>query len=325
MNKDYIQNLRYKLQKRVRKLNSADYQVFHFAVKQFWGFLNSHTVLKGILDDLELRTRHTEAVANQAINEKKASPIFNSELENVGLSYFFLKKCAASTNQFFEITLAHKYYSDSPKHDDALDYFKQLFLEALYDYIDEQLDDQKAILAQLRRYKHKCEWFQRNRLFSMWEENTAKGEKLLALHLYDYLHDQGIDFVIEPSSISGEVDLVAAQKSNDPLVADVKIFNPEKSKGASYLAKGFHRIYQYTLDYNEPFGYLIIFKTCEQDLKFSLANKEQDTLLILHNNKSIFLITIDVFPHNTSASKRGTLRTVEINESDFVKVAEQGL
>lgn len=323
MDKDFVQNLRYKLQKRVRKLNSANYQVFHFAVKQFWGFLNSHTVLKGILDDLDLRVKHTEAIADQAINEKDASPIFDTELENVGLSYFFLKKCAVSTNRFFEINLAHK-YSDSSKHDDALDYFKELFMETLYEYIDEQLDDQKAILAQLRRYKHKCEWFQRNRLFSMWEENTEKGEKLLALHLYDYLHDQGIDFVIEPSSISGEVDLIAAQKSDDPLVADVKIFNPDKSKGVSYLAKGFHQIYQYTLDYNEPFGYLIIFKTCEQDLKFSLANKEQDTPLILHNNKTIFLITIDIFPHDTSASKRGVLKSIEINESDFVKIQEQG-
>ena len=53
MNAEYIQNLRYKLQKRVRRLNSMEYQVFHFSLKQFQGFLKSYPIFVGILDDLE--------------------------------------------------------------------------------------------------------------------------------------------------------------------------------------------------------------------------------------------------------------------------------
>ena len=89
---------------------------------------------------------------------------------------------------------------------------------------------------------------------------------------------------------------MAAQNSEDPLIADVKIFCPDKSKNKSYIIQGFRQIYQYTLDYNEPFGYLIIFKTSDRDIKFSLQDSTQKTPLINYNNKTIFFFVIDIFP-----------------------------
>ena len=175
--------------------------------------------------------------------------------------------------------------------------------------MDEQLEDQRVILALLRRYKHKCEWFQREHLFDLWESNTQKGEKNLSMHLYEWLYDQGLDFVIEPSSASGEADLIAAQQSKNPLVADVKIFNPDKGRGIQYIAQGFNQIYLYTQDYNEAFGYLIIFNTSGKDLKFAVANQTQGIPSVTHNNKTLFILTIDIFPHEASASKRGLLET----------------
>jgi len=135
------------------------------------------------------------------------------------------------------------------------------------------------------------------------------------LNLYEYLHDQGLDFMIEPFSVSGEVDLIAAQKTDDPLIADAKIFTSRKGK--TDFARWFNQIYIYTCDYNEPFGYLIIFKICEEDLRFALTNQTQSTPFVIHNNKTIFLITIDIFPYEAPASKRGLLKAIEINEQDF--------
>jgi hypothetical protein len=259
--------------------------------------------------------------AGKIVAEHRAL-VFDNELENAAASYFVIKTCVESGDQRVEATVGFTYHRGTNLNE-GLEYFKSLFLEPLYEYLDEQIDDQKAILALLRRYKHKCEWFQRDHLFTLWSEDTKRGEKNLALHLYEYLHDQGLDFVIEPSSVSGEVDLVAAQESDEPLIADVKIFNPEKGKGTAYIAKGFNQIYIYTLDYNEPFGYLIIYKTCEEDLRFALANQEQSTPFVIHNNKTIFLVTIDIFPYESSASKRGPLRTVEITEEDLIRIIEE--
>lgn len=321
MNSEYVQNLRYKLQKRFRRLNSVDHHVFHFSLKQFLGFLSSHPVLAGILEDMERRYAPGEAEAEKIV--KKHEPLlFENEKEYAGASYFVIKKCAESNDQMVEVGIG-RLYNRQREFNECLDFFRSFFLETFYEYVDEQLDDQRAILALLRRYKHKCEWFQRDKLFQLWQNETGRGEKLLSLQLYEYLHDQGMDFLIEPASVSGEVDLIASQKTEDPLIADAKIFNPDKGKGKDYIARGFNQIYLYTLDYNEPFGYLIIFKTCEEDLRFALANQTQSTPFVIHNNKTIFLVTIDICPHETSASKRGHLMAVEITEQELIRIVEE--
>lgn len=321
MNGAHLQNLRYKLQKRVRRLNSAGYEVFHFSLKQFWGFLIGNPILLGVMEDLERRYPEAEVEAEKIVKENQAL-LFDTEIENVSTAYFVIKKCVESEEQLIEAHIGGSYNNES-NFNEMLEYFKSFFLELFYEYLDEQLDDQRSILALLRRYKHKCEWFQRDKLFGLWEGDTTKGEKLLALHLYEYLHEQGIDFSIEPGSVSGKADLIAAQNSDDPLIADAKVFNPEKSKGASYIAKGFNQVYIYTLDFNETFGYLIIFKTCKEDLKFALTNQTQSTPFIIHNNKTIFIVTIDIYPHDTSASKRGILKTVEITEKTLIEFVEE--
>ena len=271
----------------------------------------------GILYDLERRCPSMEPEVEKIVNGQAI--VAENELENAAISYFVVRKCVECDKPMPEVEVGFT-YSNGVKYDDSLAYFRSLFLEPLYEYLDEQLDDQRAALALLRRYKHKCEWFQRNYLYDLWDKDTTKGEKHLALHLYEYLYDQGLDFVIEPWSISGEVDLIAAQKSDEPLIADAKIFNPEKGKGKEYIAKGVNQIYRYTMDYNKPFGYLIIYKTCEEDLRFALSNQEQSTPFVIHNNKTIFLVTIDIFPYETSASKRGPLKSVEITEQDLIRI-----
>jgi hypothetical protein len=220
-----------------------------------------------------------------------------------------------------EIGIGHNLTSDT-HHDSALEAFRTAFIEPVHEYLDEQMDDQRAILALLRRYKHKCESFQRRQLFGLWSSNTAKGEELLAFHLYEYLHDRGVNLAIEPYSESGRVDMVAAQNSDDPLIADAKVFHPDKGK--PYICHGFHQIYQYTLDYNEPFGYLVIFKTCPEDLKFALTGQEQSVPFVVHNHKTIFLLTIDIFPHERPASKRGYLKSYEITQDELIRPADDG-
>lgn len=315
MDGEYIQNQRYKLQKRVRRLNSVKTEFFYFYLKQFWGYVERNPIFVDILDDLGKRYPSMEAEADKIMANQ--SILCDDEEENAAISFFLIKKVVNSENPHKAREIGYRYGKDS-KFEVSLDYFRDLFLEPFYEYLDEQLDDQKAILALLRRYKHKCEWFQREYLYKLWNENTEKGEKKLALHLYEYLHDQGLDFTIEPSSISGEADLVAAQNSDDPLIADTKIFNPDKGKGKSYIAKGFNQVYLYTVDYNESFGYLIIYKTSEKDLGLALTNQNQSTPLVIHNNKTIFIIIIDIFPHETTASRRGILKPVEITEKDLI-------
>ena len=314
MNSELIQNLRYKLQKRTRRLNSIEFAVFHYGVKQYWGFLNGDPRLASVLQELEKKNPAAEENAGKIINGEPL--VFSTEIEGISTSYFVLKKCAESEDQHIEIQIGH-IYGHAGKFEESLDSFRSVILEPLYDYIDEQLDDQRAVLAVLKRYKHRCEWFHRKRLFKLREDNSQQGEQTLASDLYEYLFDQGIDFVIEPSSASGEADFVGSQTGDDRLVADAKIFTMEKGK--SYLVSAFNQVYTYTRDFNEPFGYLVVFKLCPEDLKFPCGDQEQSVPCITHNGKTIFILVVDIAEHEHSASKRGALRTVEIAEDELIR------
>jgi hypothetical protein len=317
MNAEYVHNLRYKLQKRARRLRASEFTVYHFVLKQFWGFLQGQPLLVGIAADLKRHQPDAEATADRIMGGEPL--VFDNEVEQAAVSCLVIEKCARSAESRPEIGIARGYWL-STNYNEMLEAFSAQFLEPFYEYIDEQLDDRGAILALLRRYKHKCEWFRREQLLHVWSSDTSRGERTLAKDMYEYLHDQGLDIILEPSSVSGEVDLIAAQKTEDPLIADVKIFNPDMSKGPEYIAAGFRQLYTYTLDYNEPFGYLIVFNTSGRDLRFALTDQSQNTPFVVHNNKTVFLLTIDISHYDKSASKRGPLTPVEITEADLIRV-----
>jgi hypothetical protein len=67
MDSDYIQHVRYKLQKRLKRLNAADFRGFHFVLIQAWGFLQESEITKGLLDDLERRSPQCEQDADKTI------------------------------------------------------------------------------------------------------------------------------------------------------------------------------------------------------------------------------------------------------------------
>lgn len=326
MNDQFVQHLRYKLQKRIRRLNSiSDSSRYHYQLIQFWNYLQSENLFKGILDELKLACPECEEKAKEIIEEESYLDA-DTELKHSATCYFLLRHCIDQKDDVdieYHITSNFTRSSYADDVHESRDRFHSTVVESLYEYIDENLDDQRAILALLRRYKYRSEWFNRSELYNRWNSDTQKGEASLAYNMYEYLFDQGLDFTIEPRSASGEADLVSAQTGDERLVADAKIFNPSKSKGLSYIADGVSQIYDYTCDYNQNFGYLIIFKTCRNELNFALTDISQGTPNLVYNNKSIFLITIDIYDYEKSASQRGNLKSYKITEDDLIEVIEE--
>ena len=319
MDRNVLQSLRNKLQKRLKRINAADQNIYHSVVVQTFRFLTTNAVVRGILDEIEMRVPTAEKDSEQLFAGRMM--VSDNELERIGLAYALLKRTVASEgNQ--EIRLGCQFGS-SPKHTKGIQVFTDLFIGPLFDYIDEQIDDQRTVLGLLLKYKHHVEWFRRDELRQIFEANTQKGEKVLACDLYAYLHDQGLDFSIEPSSISGEADLISAQEGPERLVADVKIFDPGRSKGTSYLYSGFSQVYQYTKDYNDSFGYLVVFKTCREDLSVSARDQDASIPFFTHNNKTIFVLVIDIFDYAKPASKRGHLKSYELLEGSLIQTISE--
>jgi hypothetical protein len=310
----YIQNLRYKLQKRVSRLNSVDDgDLFIITLAQFFLFIDQQPTFTGVIDTLISIFPDIDETADKIINENK--DLFGgSEEESAAIGYKVLLQLKDKPDKLFNTGYAYRQVNNIHESIEAI---RETFLEPLYEYLDESLDDRRAMLALLMRYKHRSEWFHRKELEEL-SKIERGGERALALDLYSYLYDQGIDFFIEPSSITGEVDLIAAQDTDDPVILDAKVFDGE-SRGKSYIRKGFNQIYTYTQQYNKPFGYLIIYKICEKDVRFAL--KESGNIpLVVHNHKTIFLITIDIFPHTKPVSQRPPMKAIEITEGELVTI-----
>jgi hypothetical protein len=68
-----------------------------------------------------------------------------------------------ASGQDKEIALGHV-FGHCSKHAEAAECFTGLFIEPLFDYIDEQIDDRRTVLGLLLKYKHNVEWFRRDDL-----------------------------------------------------------------------------------------------------------------------------------------------------------------
>ncbi|MEM8675358.1 MAG: hypothetical protein AAGF83_16010 [Cyanobacteria bacterium P01_G01_bin.67] len=329
MNQENISYIRKKLENRFLKFRQIDSQMFADILKQFWKFIQQTPILKSILDNLNTDTRQNEyeILVNEFYNKAPHYDLtgIGKEFDLHKLSDYDEKRyallccliinrcCSLESTDQYSIQSIGKYVNFwSNDIDRGIEKFFTEIINPLYQYINEQLDEQKLTVELIRRYKQKSEWFKRQYLYEIWKDNTSKGEKILALDLYEYLFDCGLEFSIEPWSIDGEPDLVLAQK-DDPLIADTKIFKHNKS----YIIKGFNQVYAYTLTYNQPFGYFIIYNTCEKDLRFSLQNQTHSTQFITVNNKTIFITVINIYQHEKTASQRKIVKPTEITEQEL--------
>ena len=320
MNTLLVESLCQKLRKRVSRFGCADEpDTFRGKLAQFWQFFDRQDMFLGIMEDLLARFPCIDDVV-KCIYEGKFNKWPETEEETAAIGYCVLRRLVDQPDQDIQKlspavgALLHR----PPVTPGILDLSTQgvleLFFHPFCDYVDEQLDDQRIMLALLRRYKHRSEWFNREELRNL-AAKTRVAEKCLALDLYRYLYDQGIDFHLEPSSMSGKIDLIAAQNTDDPLLLDAKVLDDKRGK--SYIRKAFNQIYDYTQKYNEPFGYLAIYQTTSRELVFSLKLLDR-TPVVIYNHKTIFLLTIDVSPWDQPPSERPLPERVEITENDLL-------
>jgi hypothetical protein len=322
MQDQIVQSIRYKLQKRVRRLNSSDHHHFAPLLRIFFHFFDCFGLLKGVVDELMARVDKEDILGSveRIINDEAL--FGTSEEESAAIGYLLLRRIAERPETVNLLNVGFSYGAGT-EGSDVLDTVRTVFLEPFYEYLDEHLDDEQAILYLMRRYKHRCEWFHAARLRRGVVDETQRGEKGLALDLYEYLHDQGIDFHIEPHSTSGIPDFVADQVGKDRVIADTKLFWPERSKGRAYIISGFHQAYIYACDYNEPCAYLVIYRMCSESLNFLVPATQGTFPSLCVNNRTIFFVVVDICEHEVSASKRGPMKSIDITEDELVQRIEE--
>ena len=204
--------------------------------------------------------------------------------------------------------------------DDAIREIRDVAFDGLFEYLDERLDSRNVILALLYKYKQRSEWFRRERLRQCAQNGLEgrKGEPALAIDLHEYLLDQSVEFFIEATSAKGEPDIVLRESDGKYVVVDAKYLkeNYNSSEIKRKLAEGFHQVFQYCNDFNEPAGYLVVFS--ESPLRLLIDLEEQDSWRLLRlGGRQIYYVEISI-ANSPSASKLGRADEVTISKSDLV-------
>lgn len=303
-------DMRLKIRNRFSRLSSSDLGEFFALSKQFFEFIKKHPVVDSSVQ--ELLARNT-AIAELEKTQKAGNIYGDTDQEAAALGFIVWHKYAAQSNPHFLIEQSGLRNGLN----ESLNKYREKFLYPLFDYLDEVLEDANVVLATLRRYKHKVEWYRREELQNLFEANSQQGEKVLAKHMYEYLFDQGIPFHVEPQTASGRPDVVALEDSDHPFIGDVKVFDAA-GRGATYLKKGLYQVHLYCCDKNESVGHLIVFNVSNKQLRLDLPSSG-DMPRFEYGQKTIFITVIDIHAHEGSASTRGIPETVTISAEELIR------
>lgn len=305
----YIQTLQQKLKRRTDRLKIASPTTFYYYLCQFNNLIENNFILRSIIEDLISRNKGAEKEAENFI-QKHSVKIFPQEDYQAAVCYKIFKKVILSNEHKLPIYCGQR-YQDQANPQEAIQLFNFHILDFLCAYIDEKIDQFKITAAFLLKYKYRCEWFYRTQLYSLWKKNSKQGENILKIDMVSYLFDQGeeLEFT-EPLSPSGRVDLVLIQSGIKKLIIEGKIFT-----SAAKIRSDLVQIYTYAKEYNEPFGYLIIFNPTKKEIVFPPPKEDiYNVPYIDFKDKRLFLFVINLNPHQKSASKRKELKTIEITE-----------
>ena len=316
-----LTNLRVKLRNRRSSIMSCDFRDFLPLTRQFFSFLDGDSILRGVVAELLARNQQSVTeVENMSPQQKQSGRAFGNTAEEAATIGHVMWRGYASQNQEHGF---HSHALGSGDFNQVLAVYKDWYVEPLFNYLDETLDDANVVLAMLTRYKEKVEWYRRDEVLSKYMTDTSRGEKNVKRHMFEFLFDQGLAFHVEPLTASGEPDVVSLHDSQYKFIGEIKIFDSEGSRGAAYIKKAFYQTYQYCLDYNEPMAYLVVFNVTKRQLRVELHADRDGPPRWEYNHKTIFLIVIDLYEHEGTASTRGVADTVTITASDLIREVEE--
>lgn len=313
-----IQNL-LRQQKRIQEIEYN--QTLHFCVVRLVRFINDNPELSGIAEELKTHTGNIDSVrsAAEVLVSGNGAPDFDSEMQFVLRSLFVLEFCAAG-DAGAENQAARAVSLEPSSHSVNRQAFSSIYGEPVISYFVDKLQNKQNILSALLKYRQKVEWFQRKIYRDLISEceNTRVEENVLNPKVYEYMHDLGIEFYIEPHSqqARGRPDFISAQSNEPKLILDGKYLN-NTSTAKQQIIEAFSQVYQYTHDFNRPDGYIVLFKSFKDDIGFSFTIGEQGLPVITRNGKKIYFLLIDI-SDTPSPSERGRLSEIQITEDELV-------
>jgi hypothetical protein len=339
MNEELLNRLRSKLRRRKEQLEATNSPFFLPKLLRFWRFVKDEPAFASILEELRKNTAGQDAARrvdetdipqyeySPAVREYIAS--LTSEADVAAMAYHLLEWSSERRTDLDRVS--RNVWGNHPGNLNNYTTFKPEVILPLCDYLDEKLDEQQALLGLLVRYKHRSEWFNRRELLKKVkeeedriEEERKKGKKtkaqvedVLKEDLYLYLHDQGINFTIEPKSDRGRIDLILDQKEGTRKYLEGKVFD-NKGRGKPEVVQGFAQTLRYLKQHNASNGYLFIYKTCEEALVIDGADQVETIDRVRCECGFVFIVVIDIHEYADPVSVQ-TYKPVRITVEELTK------
>lgn len=311
----YHRNIAEQLRIKFSRLKGAGQDTFSTETKYLLDYIEKTSILRGIVQELESldpEINWQDWVKTHFVDRDFRFP--DTETAAAKVCYGIVQDCATGRHA----AMRYAFIVTSERNINlSLHEVTRVLFAPFIQYLLDQLSNSSSVIYLLEKYKKRTEWFNRNDLMQRILIDTRQSEAVADSNLREYLFDQGIDYPFStPSSVSGRADIVANIDKEEPLVVEIKLFDPERGYDRSYIRKGFRQIYDYTADYNQHIGYLVIFNCSEQNL---IVKTKSETRMwpprIQLDNKTFFIVIINLGEPSVSASKRKTLQPYNIDEA----------
>lgn len=317
MDEAYVRDLRSRIARRLARLKEAELDDLDVACRHLVAFFDENPILAGIIGSLESSIDAGKAGRFRQEVENSRRAHGDDEKEQAYIGYLVLSRIARQGRKALAaLTIG---YGGTREIHGRMQQFHRFCSNPLFLYVEERIEGRELVMHLLRKYKKRCEWFQREALREGAIQESRRAERRLVMDLYEFLHEQGMDFAVEPTSASGEPDLRVDQIGENRILAEAKVYWPDKGRGKSHVVTGFNQAYAYAQDFNEPYAVLLVFNVSGDDLKFSVPPGKGLFPSLQHNNKTIYLVVVDLSPYESKASGRGKLKSAEISEADLLE------
>ncbi len=322
-----LKNLRVKLQERKDAFLRSDYNYCQSHLKTFYNFINSTSALVSIVKPFD-NIKNDEEL-NRYLEKLKIGRVEdviypNDEFERAALVWYLIEILIDDSRELDFFQKIYGIVGSKSDYNEMLSEFKDQYFLPLYHYLDEKIDNSDLVLYLLFKYKNVVEWFRRELLFNRISQNTGKREELLDADLREFLVVEGIDFPFStPNSPLGRADIVV-NIDDKPLPMEIKLFDNELYK-KNYIRKGFNQALKYTHDYSQPCGYYIIFNLSDKLLQVGSQATGEYFPSVEVNNKIIFMIVVNIFPPEKTASQEKQAEIIIIDKEYLVSEDENSL
>jgi len=311
----YTHDLRTNLQEWRNRLFKAPISQFGSQFLFFFKSIDNEPVLKGLIDEVSEKFNINEEVAKDWLDKYDYEYLFDNEAKQAAYFYHMSKYLVQKkgANKLLLISAL------SGNLEERKTEYVETFINPIVEYLHDKIDKSNSILYLLEKYKKRIEWFKRKELLDKYKAATKGYEQILEDDLRLFLFDQGIDYPFStPKSYSGRADLIGLIDTEEPLIAEIKIYDSEKGYRKERIFSGISQIIKYANDYNKDCGYLVIFNIDSSEILFKL-NEEQKRFppRVVINNKTFYFITVNLH-YDFTASKIGKTEVVQINEEELL-------